>query len=87
VVDENSGSPNVYFYPTNNRFLQPTAMYLNAVPSAYVHIGAGTATAETAPLKLTAGTNLTTPENGAFEFDGSFLYFTIGGVRKTVTLV
>ena len=87
VVDEDSGSPNVYFYPTNNRLLQPTAMYLNAVPSAYVHIGAGVATSGGAPLKLTAGTNLTTPENGAFEFDGSFLYFTIGGVRKTVTLV
>jgi hypothetical protein len=31
---------------------------------------AGTATAGTAPLKFTAGTNLTTPEAGAAEFDG-----------------
>lgn len=56
-------------------------------PSAFLHLPAGTATANTAPLKLTAGTNLTTPENGAMEFDGTNLYFTVGGVRKTVTLV
>ena len=56
-------------------------------PSAVLHIKAGTATAGTAPIKLTSGTNLTTPENGALEFDGTNLYFTVGGVRKTVTLV
>jgi hypothetical protein len=56
-------------------------------PTAYLHLGAGTATANTAPLKLTSGTNLTTPENGAFEFDGTNLYFTTGGTRKTVTLI
>lgn len=56
-------------------------------PAARIHIGAGSATAGTAPLKLTSGTNLTTPENGAFEFDGTNLYFTVGGVRKTVQLV
>jgi hypothetical protein len=56
-------------------------------PTAVLHIKAGTATAGTAPLKLTSGTNLTTPENGTFEFDGTNLYFTVGGVRKTVTLV
>lgn len=56
-------------------------------PTARLHLPAGTATAGTAPLKLTAGTNLTTPENGTFEFNGTNLYFTVGGVRKTVTLV
>lgn len=55
--------------------------------NGYITIAAGTATANTAPLKLTSGTNLTTPEDGAFEFDGTNLYFTVGGVRKTVTLV
>ena len=45
---------------------------------ALLRLGAGTAAANTAPLKFTAGTNLTTPENGTFEYDGSFLYFTIG---------
>jgi hypothetical protein len=56
-------------------------------PTALLMLAAGTATANTAPLKLTTGTNLTTPENGAFEFDGTNLYFTVGGVRKTVSLV
>lgn len=37
---------------------------------------AGTATAATEPLQLTSGTLLTTPEPGAFEFDGVTLYFT-----------
>lgn len=53
-------------------------------PTAYIHIGAGLATAGNAPLKFTAGANLTTPENGAMEFDGTHLYITIGGVRTTI---
>lgn len=59
---------------------------IGIAPTARMHIGAGTATAGTAPLKLTTGVNLGTPETGAFEFDGSNLYFTIGGVRKTITV-
>lgn len=64
-----------------------TSINIHNAATARLHIGAGTATAGTAPLKLTSGTNLTTPENGAFEYDGTNLYFTTGGVRKTVTLV
>ena len=37
---------------------------------------AGSATADTAPLKFTTGTNLTTPEAGAVEYDGTFFYET-----------
>lgn len=37
---------------------------------------AGTATAGTAPLKFTAGTNLTVPEAGAVEYDGAVAYLT-----------
>lgn len=40
-----------------------------------------------APIKLHAGINMETPENGAFEYDGTTLYFTTGGVRKTISLV
>jgi len=58
----------------------------NSSPTARLHISAGTAVANTAPLKLTPGTNLTNPENGAFEYDGTNLYFTTGSGRKTVTL-
>ena len=43
----------------------------NTSPTAMLHLKAGTASTSTAPLKFTAGTNLTTPEDGAMEFDGS----------------
>ncbi len=55
-------------------------------PSAWLHLPAGTATAGQAPLKLTSGTVLGTPEDGAIEFDGTHLYVTIGGTRRTVTV-
>jgi hypothetical protein len=42
---------------------------------------AGTAAAGTAPLYFQNGTNLTTPANGAMEFDGTHLYITIGSTR------
>jgi len=49
-----------------------------------INIAAGT-TAK-APLKFNAGLTLTTPEDGAFEFDGTELYFTVGGSRLKVKL-
>ncbi|MCG2613745.1 hypothetical protein LZZ85_05615 [Terrimonas sp. NA20] len=52
--------------------------------SAMLHVQAGTATANTAPIKLTAGTNLTTPEAGAIEFDGTNYYATSGSTRYTL---
>ncbi|HTG56442.1 MAG TPA: hypothetical protein VL943_09255, partial [Niabella sp.] len=56
-------------------------MGLGATPTAVLHLKAGTATANTAPLKFTAGTNLTTPEAGAIEFDGTHFYGTVGSTR------
>ena len=52
-------------------------------PTAVLNLKAGTATANTAPLKFTSGTNLATTEAGAVEYDGSHLYFTAtnGGTR------
>lgn len=62
------------------------ATYLTT-PGANLEVGAGIAAAGGAPIKLNAGVNLTTPENGTIEYDGTNLYFTTGGVRKTFTLV
>lgn len=45
-------------------------------PTAWVNIAAGTATASTAPLKFTSGTNLTAAEAGAVEYDGTNFYMT-----------
>jgi hypothetical protein len=50
-------------------------------PTARLHLPAGTATASTAPLKLTSGTNLTIIEDGAVEYNGTHLYFSIGSTR------
>lgn len=55
-----------------------------STPTAILHLAAGTATANTAPLKFTTGTNLTTPEAGVMEFSSSVLSFTEGSVRKPV---
>lgn len=46
-------------------------------PTAYLHLKAGTATAGTAPIKLTSGVVNTTPESGTIEFDGTDWYLTI----------
>jgi hypothetical protein len=50
-------------------------------PTAVLHLKAGTATANTAPLKFASGTNLTTPEDGAVEYNGTHFYGTIGSNR------
>ncbi len=55
-----------------------------SAPAAALHLQAGTATAGTAPLKLSSGTNLTTAESGAVEFDGSHFYGTAGTNRLTL---
>jgi hypothetical protein len=55
-----------------------------ASPAAVLHLKAGTATASTAPLKFTSGTNLTTAEAGAMEFNGTNLFFSPSTTRHTV---
>ena len=56
--------------------------------TANLHIRAGTATANTAPIKLNTGVLNTTPEAGAIEFDGTNLYFVnSSGVRKQLAVV
>ncbi len=56
-------------------------------PTAVLHIKAGTATAGTAPLKFTSGTNLTTPEAGVMEYDGTSLFFTRSGALRAGLLM
>jgi hypothetical protein len=53
-------------------------------PTAVLHLKAGTATANTSPLKFTSGTNLTTPEAGAVEFDGTNYFATASTTRYTL---
>ena len=54
-------------------------------PTAKLHLSAGTATANTSPLKFTSGINLTTTEAGAMEWNGTNLFLTTSGnVRQTI---
>lgn len=53
-------------------------------PTAKLHIGAGTATASTAPIKLTSGTHLASIEDGVFEYNGTHLFFSIGATRYQI---
>lgn len=56
-----------------------------ASPTARLHLPAGTAAASTAPLKFNSGTNLTTAEAGAVEYDGNKFYVTPKSQRRVVT--
>ena len=58
-----------------------------AAPTARVHIEAGSANAGTAPLKLSAGTVLSTPEDGAVEYDGTNYYVTQSSTRYTLAKI
>lgn len=58
----------------------------STTPTAILHLKAGTSTASTAPLKFTSGTNLTTAEAGAIEYDGSYFYASPSTTRKTIVL-
>ncbi len=51
-------------------------------PTAVLQLKGGTASANSAPLKFNAGTNMSSTEDGTFEFDGTHLYFTPNGNRK-----
>ena len=73
-----SATSHIFYGGTNKQVSIGTA----AVPTAKLHIAAGAAAATSAPIKLTAGTNMTTPEAGAIEFDGANLFFTTGSTRQ-----
>ncbi len=58
-----------------------------ADPTAYLHLAGGTTAASTGPLKFTAGTNMTTAEAGAMEYDGTSLYFSPSTTRRTIAFL
>ena len=74
--------------PVDQDLVFNTQVGVNITPSAWLTLRAGSAAAGTAPLKLTSGAVLGTPEVGAIEFDGTNLYFTdSGGTRRTLAVV
>ena len=61
-----------------------TGNILNTTSTAKWHLAAGSATASTAPLKLTSGTVLTAAEAGAIEYDGTDFHATNGTAIRGV---
>jgi len=58
-----------------------------SAPTSILHLKAGTATANTAPLQFNSGTVETTARAGVMEYDGTNLFFTPSGTtRKTASL-
>ena len=55
--------------------------------TAIIDLAAGSASASHAPLKFTSGTNLTTPEAGAVEYDGTQLYFSPSTTRNMLAQI
>lgn len=85
-IPSSSGRWNLYMNGTAQNYLAGNLGLGVTVPLAYIHIKGGTSSANTAPIKLTTGTVLATPENGAMEYDGTNLFFTPSATtRKTIT--
>jgi len=76
-----------HYFIRNRSIAANSAFAMTAAPTAKIHIGAGVAGAGSAPLKLTSGTNMTTAEAGAFEYDGTNLFFTRAGTTRENVLV
>lgn len=77
---------NIYMNGTAQNYLGGNLGIGQTVPTALLHIKAGTATASTAPIKLTSGTDLTSAEAGSFEYNGTRLSFSPSTTRKRVLL-
>ena len=72
----NSSSGNIVIVQGTNGNIDITTNGTGVTNITRALLAAGTATASTAPLKMTSGTNLTAAEAGAVEYDGTTLTFT-----------
>ena len=69
-------------FNSKNAFMGRVGVGLD-VPTAKLHIAAGSSSL--APLKLTSGALLTSPQSGSVEYDGNNLYYTDGtNTRRTI---
>lgn len=81
-----TGRWNIYSNGTAQNYFAGNVGFKTLLPLAYLHIGAGTATAGTAPILLTSGTNLTTAVAGAIEYNGTSLFFSPSTTRLRTVL-
>jgi hypothetical protein len=71
-ITDKTGTGNVVL-GTSPAIATPT---ITSPTVSVLSLSAGTATAGTAPVKIASGTNLTSPEAGAIEYDGNAAYLT-----------
>ena len=78
----------VYAAGTADNVFRGNTYYGNTgiTPTAKIHVAAGSATASTAPLKFTSGTNLTAIEAGVVEYDGTIMTATPNANFKRGTI-
>jgi hypothetical protein len=82
-IENTSGD--VYLNSTAGANIGRTGIHGIRTPTAWLHLGAGAAAASSAPLKFTAGTNQTTAEAGALEYNGTNFFATrTAGNRETL---
>jgi hypothetical protein len=90
AVNSPTGTGTTYgFYAAgtaNNVFRGNTYFGSTVTPTAKIHVAAGSATASTAPLKFTSGTNLTAIEAGVVEYDGTIMTATPNANFKRGTI-
>jgi hypothetical protein len=83
-VSSGTNKYNIYAQGTAANYFAGNIGIGASSPTAFLNLKAGLSTASNAPLKFTAGTNLTTAEAGAVEFDGTNWYGSpTAGNRKT----
>ena len=93
IIIENDASDGDITFKVNDGGVDTTVMTIDGAtgnvgigttgPTAVLHLKACTATANTASLKINAGTVATTPVSGNIESDGTHLYWTdSGGTRR-----
>ena len=85
----NNGAIRFSLVGTNRMAITNTGIAIGSQASAlsanaYLHLMAGAAAANSAPLRFTSGTNLTTPVSGAVEFNGTSLFFTPSTTRQNI---
>ena len=55
-------------------------------PTAQIHIGPGSTSQGTAPIKFSSGSLLSSPETGAVEYDGTDIFYTTNNLtRRNIT--
>lgn len=77
---------NVAWSGQGSYFNTPLSINKTTTATARLHIGSGTATIGTAPIKIDSGTLLTTPEAGTVEYNGTFYATDSDAIRRHFVL-